>query len=196
MDPARRLLTYDDLLRQDRPDRDVPELMNGELVYKASPRAAHAFTQRRAGAELDRFGPGGPGGWWILVEPDVRFGAHTVLRPDLAGWRVDRLPTLPSGALDVVPDWVCEVLSPSNEAYDRGAKRAAYAQHGVPYLWLLAPEARTLEAFALEGSRWLLLGTWTEGHATVPPFDGDIHVSALFVPHGPDLAHELTASYG
>jgi Uma2 family endonuclease len=196
MAPARRLLTYDDLLRHDRPDRDVPELMDGELVYKASPRAAHAYTQRRAGAELDRFGPGGPDGWWILVEPDVRFSLHTVLRPDLAGWRRDRLPTLPSGVIDVVPDWVCEVLSRSNEAHDRGAKRAAYAEHGVAHLWLVAPEARTLEAFVLEKGRWVLLGTWTEGRATVAPFDGDIDVGALFVPEGPDLAREPAVSYG
>jgi Uma2 family endonuclease len=196
MDPARQLLTYDDLLRHDAPDRRVPELMGGELVYKAAPRATHAFTQGALPGELYRFrrGPDGTG-WWILVEPDVRLSLHTVLRPDLAGWRTERLERPPAGVVEVVPDWVCEVLSPSNEGYDRGAKRAAYAAHGVGHLWLVSPEARTLEAFVLEQGRWMLLGTWTGGVATVAPFDGEIDVGALFVPGGPELAQEPVAAY-
>lgn len=196
MNPARKLLTYDALLRHDRPDAAVPELMHGELVYKASPRARHAHTQGAMSGELHRFRGGPGGGWWILVEPDVRFAEHTVLRPDLSGWRADRLAVLPDGPIDVAPDWVGEVLSPGHEGFDRGPKRDAYGAYGVGHLWLISPEARTLEAFALRDGLWVVLGTWSDGQAKIPPFDGVIDVATLFAGEAPPMAHEPAASAG
>lgn len=71
-----------------------------------------------------------------------------MLVPDLAGWRRERLPELPDTVgIEVAPDWVCEVLSPSTRAYDVTEKRAIYARHGVPDLWFVDPDARVLEAF-------------------------------------------------
>jgi len=105
-------------------------------------------------------GRGGPGGWWILDEPELHLGDH-VLVPDLAGWRKERLPVMPETAwFEVVPDWICEVLSPATAQRDRGAKRRIYADFGVAYLWLLDPDQRTLEVFELREGQWLLLGTF------------------------------------
>lgn len=199
MESARRPLTYDDLLVASVPDRRVPELIEGELVYKASPRAGHALAQGELRGELHRFGRRDGGGWWLLTEPDVRFSDRTVVRPDLAGWRRESLPTLPEGPVDLRPDWICEVLSPSREAYDRQTKRALYAREGVPHYWLVSPEARTVEVFELRGDLWTLLGTWTGGSAVLAPFDGEIDVSVLFVPRegAPPRAHEAPPpSYG
>lgn len=77
-----------------------------------------------------QLGEGGPGGWWILLEPELHLGPD-VLVPDLAGWRQASLPSLPeTPAFEVRPDWVCEVLSPSTARLDRGPKLDAYAEHG------------------------------------------------------------------
>ena len=55
----------------------------------------------------------------ILNEPELHLGRDVVV-PDLAGWRLERMPELPETAyFELAPDWVCEVLSPSTEAYDR-----------------------------------------------------------------------------
>ncbi len=197
MHPGPASFTYDDLLQHDPSSRDVVELLDGVLVQKASPRATHAHTQGELRGELHRFRRRSDGtGWWILVEPDIRFSPRTVLRPDLAGWRAERLAELPDGPVDVPPDWVCEVLSPSTELYDRGPKRAAYAQFGVAHLWLASPEARVLETFELVEGRWMWEGTFSEGQVTIRPFDGAIDVSALFVAPGPGLAHESGAPPG
>ena len=76
-------------------------------------------------------GPGGPGGWWILDEPELHLGEHIVV-PDLAGWRRERLAALPEEAFfSLAPDWVCEVLSPSTESIDRRRKLPIYAEAGV-----------------------------------------------------------------
>jgi hypothetical protein len=69
-------------------------------------------------------------------------------------------------------DWVCEILSPSTRRLDLGPKRRIYGEAGVPFLWFLDPDERTLEAFALTGGRWLLLGTAIGGEdVSLPPFD-------------------------
>jgi Uma2 family endonuclease len=96
-----------------------------------------------------------------------------VLVPDIAGWRRERMPVLPDGhRFETVPDWVCEVLSPSTESKDREIKMPIYAQYGVAYAWLVDAKRRTLEAFALSQGRWeLIAGAEGEQTVTLPPFE-------------------------
>ena len=104
---------------------------------------------------------------------DVYFDAANTFRPDVAGWRRERVPERPlSVPVMVRPDWVCEILSPSTRRIDLGPKRRIYGEAGVPFLWFLDPDARTLDAFALTGGQWLLLGTAIGGEdVSLPPFD-------------------------
>ncbi len=117
-------------------------------------------------------GRGGPGGWVILDEPEIHLGAD-ILVPDLAGWKRENMTSLPETAyFETPPDWICEVLSPSTASYDRLEKRDIYAAHKVSHLWFIDPEARTLEAFELQGKNWVLLKTY--GHEVMvdaKPFD-------------------------
>lgn len=94
------------------------------------------------------------------------------------------MAVVPDAAVELPPDWICEILSPSNESYDRKTKRDLYREHHVPWYWLLDPNARTLEAFELRDDSWVLLGTWSDGdHARVPPFDAmELDVGDLFLP--------------
>jgi Uma2 family endonuclease len=118
-------------------------------------------------------GRGGPGGWWILDQPEIHFIRDTeVLVPVLAGWRRERMPRLPRDhRFEIVPDWVCEILSPSTAKTDRVVKMPVYARYGVPYLWLVDPLAHTLEAFALHDGRWTVIGLFQEQDAvSVEPF--------------------------
>ena len=104
-------------------------------------------------------GRGGPGGWWILAEPELHLGDDVVV-PDVAGWRRSRLVEMPAEAFfTLAPDWVCETLSPSTERLDRGSKMGVYAREAVAHLWLVNPIAETLEAYRLEHGRWMLLVT-------------------------------------
>ena len=58
---------------------------------------------------------------------------------------------------ETAPDWVCEILFPSTARDDRVVKMPIYARAGVGHIWLLDPELRTLEVYALESERWVLL---------------------------------------
>jgi Uma2 family endonuclease len=82
------------------------------------------------------------------------------------------LPTLPETAwISTAPDWVCEILSPSTERYDRGDKRIIYGDAGVGHLWHVDPVLRMLEVFELRGGKWLLLDVYRDNaDVAAPPF--------------------------
>jgi Uma2 family endonuclease len=160
-DQSARRATYDDLLKV--PDHLVAEIVDGELYATPRPAPRHADASSGIGGVLrgpfDR-GRGGPGGWRILFEPELHLGAD-VLVPDVAGWRRERLPTLPEEAyFTIVPDWVCEVVSPSTAALDRVKKLGIYARERVRHAWIVDPLAQTLEVMRLENDRWAIIGTW------------------------------------
>ncbi len=117
-------------------------------------------------------GAAAPGRWWFLVAPELHFGAD-VLVPDLAGWRRERLPSIPNvAAMTLAPDWVCEVLSPSTARLDRARKMRVYAREGVAHLWLLDPIAHLLETYRLDGGHWVLAATHAGDDAIrAEPFD-------------------------
>lgn len=155
------------------PEHLVGEILGGTLVASPRPGPRHALALWRMGTRLgDSFDSEGKGGWWILAEPELHLGPDVVV-PDLAGWRRERMPALPKEAFfSLPPDWVCEILSSSTAATDRTRKMPIYAREGVPFLWLVDPTCRTLEAYLLCDRGWLLQGAH-QGDATVrvPPFE-------------------------
>lgn len=156
----------------------VAEILDGELYTSPRPASPHAFAASGIGADL--FGPfhrrpgdpAGPGGWWILFEPELHLGPDVAV-PDLAGWRHERMPRVPNVAYFTdAPDWVCEAVSPTTGAVDRGQKMRIYAREKVGYLWLVDPIARTLEVYRLEAVRWIVAATYTgNDHVRAEPFD-------------------------
>jgi Uma2 family endonuclease len=159
----RRRATYADL--REVPEHLVAEILDGELVTSPRPASPHALACTAIGAALfDRFNrpPGGsdlPGGWWILDEPELHLGDDVIV-PDLAGWRRARMPNLPDvAAFDIVPDWACEVVSPSTARIDRGRKFRIYAREQLGHFWIVDPLARTLEIYRLQDGHWVLMTT-------------------------------------
>lgn len=169
---ARGHATYEDLLRV--PEHLVAELVDGELYTFPRPRLRHARVSLRLSAKLySAFdsGESGPGGWLIVVEPELRLQDDALI-PDLAGWRIERAPDDPDAArIDIAPDWICEVLSSSTRRFDRAIKLGVYAKHSVGYAWLMDPVDRTLEIKQLHEGHYLDLAVHSEGVVRAEPFD-------------------------
>lgn len=168
---AQRYATYDELLTL--PAHVVGEIVFGTLHASPRPTPKHAQAATTLAEELGppfKRGRGGPGGWLILYEPELHLGPHVVV-PDLAGWRRTRMPEMPvdKAYFDLAPDWVCEVLSPSTAALDRGDKLTIYNTFMVEHVWLVDPDARTLE----------VLGHDPKGYRTITVFSGDAKVRAV-----------------
>ena len=171
--PAHKLATYEDLF--DLPEHIVGEIIHGQLITHPRPAPKHAVASSALGDELVspfQKGRGGPGGWWILDEPELHLSPH-ILVPDLAGWRRERLPRIPEIAyFTLAPDWVCEVLSLGTARVDRVDKMPIYASQGVSFLWLLDPVLRTLEVFVLCNGRWSLEQVYQQDQTVqAVPFD-------------------------
>jgi len=154
------------------------EIIEGVLYTMTRPRARHQYIAGEVFGDLRvpfGKGRGGPGGWWIVLEPGVELpNTSPEVAPDVAGWRRERMPTLPSDdlAIRVVPDWVCEVLSKNTRRHDLGTKMPSYARVGIAYAWIVDVGARLVTAHRLESGRWVTIGTYTdETEARIEPFD-------------------------
>jgi Uma2 family endonuclease len=181
--PARRLATYQDVL--DAPPDIVAELVSGTLYQTPRPSTAHVAAASAIGEELGppfKRGRGGPGGWVILDEPELHLGAD-ILVPDLGGWRRERMPELPHAAfIELSPDWVCEVASPSTRRLDRGEKLRVYVEQGVRHVWLVEPLDQLLEVLELDRGAYRIVQTATGSTPVrLQPFDAiEFDLSALW----------------
>jgi Uma2 family endonuclease len=148
--PSSKPVTLEDFLAIPEGER-FHELVGGQLVRKAAPTYEHGGAQAAlAGTLFDPFGrraggpPDRPGGWWIATEVEVQVGGD-IYRPDVAGWRRERVAQRPSGSpVTVVPDWICEILSARSASTDTVRKMRAYHRASVGHYWLLDPQQQTL----------------------------------------------------
>lgn len=175
--PRRKRATYDDVLRA--PPEMTAEVLDGELFLMPRPRRAHLRSASGLGAFLFgafQVGVGGPGGWTIIDEPELHLGAEPdIVVPDLGGWRAGRLidrEDVDEAFITVVPDWVCEILSPGTLRIDRMKKMPIYAREKVGHVWLVDPRERTVEVFRHDCRGYMLVGTFGGDDAVrAEPFD-------------------------
>lgn len=170
------------------PEHQHAEIVNGTLYVLPRPAPRHANAASVLGGELNppfQRGRGGPGGWWILFEPELHLVPKEPMVPDIAGWRVERMPELPDTFFTVVPDWVCEVLSKSTEKLDRDEKLPIYASYGVGHVWLVDPIEKELEVYTLDDDcRWREVRVHRgDVRVRVPPFEAiELDLAALWSP--------------
>jgi Uma2 family endonuclease len=171
------------------PPHQHAEIVRGTLYVLPRPAPRHANASSVLGGELSgpfQRGRGGPGGWWILDEPELQLIELEPVVPDLAGWRVERMPALPETAyFSIAPDWICEVLSKSTEPIDRDEKLPLYAEQGVEHVWLIDPIAKTLEVHAHpESGRWREVRVHQgDVRVRVAPFEAiELELAALWSP--------------
>jgi Uma2 family endonuclease len=148
---APKTATLADLLALPEEQRRRFELVEGAIADRGATSGEHGQAQFNLSTCLTPFRrrPGGrwPGGWWFGTEVDVYFDAANTFRPDVTGWRRDRVPEFPRGTpIEVRPDWVCEILS-SNRRNDLVKKKRVYHRHQVPHYWIIDPEQETLSVY-------------------------------------------------
>ena len=187
--PTPRLATFRDLLTIPE-DQRFHEILDGLLVEKAMASGEHGTTQGELAAWLiTRFrgqagDTGRPGGWWFATEVQVELARHQVLRPDLAGWRRDRMPNRPHGYPQTMrPDWVCEVqASGDSRRRDGMQKLRIYADHAVPHYWLVDAERERLTILRLTDNGYVEILQAGRGELVrAEPFDAvELQVGLLF----------------
>ena len=147
--PAALRFTYEDyaLLPEDR----RYEVVDGELVVTPAPTPFHQIVLLRLMKLLDAFVESHRAGTVLLAPCDVVLSRYDVLQPDILFVSSERRPIIGEKYVGPAPDLVVEVLSPSTADRDRTAKAKRYATFGVREMWLVDPDARTIEVLVNEG---------------------------------------------
>lgn len=180
--PKLSVATVADLLAIPEANR-FHEIVDGELVPKAMPSIRHGMAQMGIGDSITGpYGPRargrGPGGWVFASETEILFDPSQVYRPDVAGWRKERLPTLPTDVpIAARPDWICEILSSSSAQNDLIRKMRVYQRSQIQHYWLLDPEAETLTVYRWTAEGYLLVQTATGRELVRPEPFGEVELS-------------------
>ena len=144
-------------------DDAIEEVVNGEIVTMPAPKLLHSDVVENlrdiVGAQLDRqifriyitqFG---------LV---IRRDPLTCRVPDLAVFRKSSMVVV-DGYVHSAPELVVEVLSAANTRSELEAKVRDYESLGVPEVWVLSPEARTVEVLLLKEAKLTRVAFLGEG---------------------------------
>jgi Uma2 family endonuclease len=162
------------------------EIIDGALVEQDAASGRHGAAQGRLFqflAPYDRR-PGGrwPGGWRFATGAEIQLSDSPIFRPDIAGWRRERLDVLPAEVpITVTPDWVCEILS-KNRRNDLLKKKRTYHLHQVQHDWIVDPIDETLEVYRWQSDGYIEV-VIAERQETVraEPFDAiELRVGVLF----------------
>jgi len=179
---VKRNATYADL--DGVPENKVAELIDGNLYIHNRPRVPHAHAVGELYLELGRAHRDRQKGWVLLLEVEIWMTRKrtTVLVPDLAGWRRERLPHAPNvQTIEVLPDWVCEGLSPSTARHDKGRKLEVYARNKIPHVWYVDPKFKTVEMLAFaRGSYRIAQIAGGNDRGVYAPFTHEIDLSMLW----------------
>jgi Uma2 family endonuclease len=170
------------------------ELIAGAITPKATPSGEHGDAQAGiVGAIRPPFqrspGRGGPGGWWIATEVEVLLDGVDIARPDVLGWRRERCLERPTGTpVRQRPDWICEVVSPSNATDDTIKKLRLYHRAAVPHYWIVDPRDATLTVMRWSTDGYVTLLRAERGETVRPePFpEIELAVGTLFGDDPPD----------
>lgn len=168
---ARTLLTYADYAALPDDMRRY-ELHEGELFTTPAPGTAHQRVLMALATLLYTHVRSLGLGEVLAAPTDCILSDHTVVQPDILYVARERLTIISRRGIEGAPTLAVEVLSPTTAAIDLGLKRTIYSRHGVPWHWIVDPEARTIDAYRLVSGRYASAGRLIGGRPlALPPFD-------------------------
>jgi Uma2 family endonuclease len=146
--------TPEDLLAM--PDSKSYELVGGQLVERKM-GVESSWVAGRLHSWLDRFCQEHEIGWALLPDTGYQCFPHDpdlVRKPDVSFVRYGRFPggVLPKGWANIHPDLAVEVVSPNDTAYELDEKLEDYRKAGVPLIWVVNPNSRTVRIHRADGS--------------------------------------------
>jgi len=148
--PNPKTVSYEEWLRMPEVEDAIEEVVDGEIQIMPAPKWNHAEIVENVrdslAAQLDRR-------MFRVVATNfgliIRKAPLTSRVPDVAVFDKSTL-IQQDGYIHSAPQLLIEVLSPGNTRRERERELADYASLGVPEVWVVSPEARTVEVLYLE----------------------------------------------
>ncbi|MTI94347.1 MAG: DNA-binding protein [Firmicutes bacterium] len=149
--------TYQDYLKLPDEQGFRYEVLNGQLIKEPSPRVIHQRIVRKLLLLLDSyFKKVHPDGEIFFAPLDVTLGDYTVVQPDLLFVAGAQKNIIEENRINGAPTLAVEIISESSRRKDRVLKWQIYQAAGVKHYWLVDPEEKSLECFALQDGAYIL----------------------------------------
>jgi Uma2 family endonuclease len=175
-----KTLTYEEWLRLPEAE-GIEEVVNGEIVKMPPNKLPRMYTVENLAAllraELDLT---------TVIVVVTTFGL--VIRRDPVTTRVPDIAVFikkniieQDGYIHSAPELLVEVLSPANTRAERSGKLKDYESLGVPEVWVVSPEAQTIEVLLLQDGRLVTTALLREGQLTPARFpEASMEISAIW----------------
>ncbi len=132
------------------------ELINGEIVRRASPSTDHQRASRNLFRQIDSFVLNNSKGECFCAPYDVQFDDYNFLQPDIIFVATENAGIIKPGCIKGAPDLLVEILSPGTHKDDRGDKMKVYRRSGVREYWIVDPRNKSIEVYTLKDSDYEL----------------------------------------
>jgi Uma2 family endonuclease len=163
-------ITYDDYLLT--PEIELPyEIIDGKLVMTPAPTSEHQWISTNIFVPLSTFVRERKLGVVLYAPVDIVIQRDPLRtrQPDILFLSSDRIGS--SGretlrkmpVIEVPPDLIVEILSPTNTRLDVTEKLEDYRQIGVRECWLVSPEAETVEVLRCSANTLEVVGLFGRG---------------------------------
>ena len=164
------VLTYEDYL--ELPDDGKRyELHEGEMSVTPTPGMRHQDIVLRLALVLAPHIAASGRGKLMIASFDCILSNITVVQPDLMYVDESRLDRLTERGFVGGPTLAVEIVSPYSGRIDRRRKMALYAQHDIPWYWIVDPDARRIEVYHLVDGAYRLEAALEGASArALPPF--------------------------
>ncbi len=142
--PKTDLITGEDLLALG--DIGPSELIDGRIAPMVPTGSEHGWFELYLAHSLNLYVLRRKLGWVLTGEPGIyiRRNPDTIRAADVVFVSKNRVSRLPRGFLEVAPELVVEIMSPSDRWQDIRSKLDDYFSIGVERVWIVEPERRTV----------------------------------------------------
>jgi Uma2 family endonuclease len=153
-------ITYNDFRHMEIPDGDtsIYELINGNIVRRASPYSIHQIIQFNLMRLIGNYVVNNKLGQVMGAPMDVVFDDDNTPQPDVFFIKKEREKIIErNGPVWGAPDLIVEVISEGTAQNDRIHKRALYERCGVAEYWIVDPPSKSIEIYTLDNQKYILI---------------------------------------
>ncbi|MCL2775291.1 MAG: Uma2 family endonuclease [Oscillospiraceae bacterium] len=149
---------------KDKPEIEHYELINGEIYMMAAPAVEHQRIIRFLSTRLSNYLEGKPCEPFIasvdvvLFEKNKKNDSQNVFQPDV--FVVCNPKKITKERIYGAPDFVVEVVSPSNSEHDYIDKLSVYMKYGVKEYWIVNPMTKKIFVY-IKGKKEVTVNTYT-----------------------------------
>ena len=173
MTTVRVVLTYEDYVALPNDGRRY-EIHDGELSVTPAPTFRHQQILTRLLRTLCAHVEANDLGEVVPAPITVVLADTSIVEPDIVYIAKDRMGIVSArGTIDGAPTLAVEIVSPSTARRDRQTKRQLFERYGVPYFWIVDPDARALDVYREVGEAYASAERFSGAElVALPPFPG------------------------